>query len=243
MTFQPQPVDPRAPSGLPGAYQVQPNVTASPAFLTQAFTWMFAGLLLTAGIAAYVWSNASLLDFAASNFIFVIIAQLALVVVISAGINRLGATAALGLFFVYAATLGLTVGLIVSLYTGASVASAFLSAAAMFGGAALYGATTKRSLAGLGAIASMAVFGLVAALVVNVFLGSSTIGYIISIAGVALFTALTAFDVQQIESGAYVMRTGSVEKAAVLGALKLYLDFINLFLFLLRILGGSAGRR
>jgi FtsH-binding integral membrane protein len=235
VTFQPQPT---RPTGLPGAYQVQPSAVASSAFLTQAFTWMFAGLLVTAGIAAYVWSSESLLAFAANNLLIVFLAQLALVVVISAGINRLGATVALGLFFVYAASLGLTVGLIVSLYTGTSVASAFVSAAAMFGGAALYGATTKRSLAGLGAMASMGLFGLVAAVVVNVFLGSDTVGFVISIVGVVVFTALTAFDIQRIQGGALMARTGSLEKAAVLGALTLYLDFINLFLFLLRILGG-----
>jgi FtsH-binding integral membrane protein len=218
--------------------QQRATTAATPALLVQAFTWMFAGLLVTAGIAAYVWSNETLLAFAAKNLIFVFLAQLALVFVISGGINRLGATAALGLFFVYAASLGLTVGLIVSFYTGTSVASAFLSASAMFGGAALYGVATKRSLAGLGGTLSMALFGLLAAIVVNVFLGSSTIGFVISIAGVVLFTVLTAYDVQQIQSGALLARTGSVEKAAVLGALKLYLDFINLFLFLLRILGG-----
>jgi FtsH-binding integral membrane protein len=238
VTFQPEP---NRPAGLPGAYQVQPSAVASPAFLTQAFTWMSAGLLVTAGIAAYVWSSESLLAFAASNLLVVFLGQLALVVVISAGINRLGATVALGLFFVYAATLGLTVGLVVSLYTGTSVASAFVSAAAMFGGAALYGATTKRSLAGLGAMASIGLFGLVAAVVVNVFLGNDTVGFVISIVGVVVFTALTAFDIQRIQGGALMARTGSVEKAAVLGALRLYLDFINLFLFLLRVLGG--GRR
>jgi FtsH-binding integral membrane protein len=154
------------------------------------------------------------------------------------GDRRISATIALALFFVYAASLGLTVGLIVSAYTGASVATAFLSASAMFGGAALYGWTTKRSLAGLGGTLMMGVFGLIVASVVNVFLGSDTIGWIVSIVGVVLFTALTAFDVQRIASGSLVAMTGSVEKAAVYGALSLYLDFINLFLFLLRLLGG-----
>jgi FtsH-binding integral membrane protein len=144
---------------------------------------------------------------------------------------------ALGLFFVYAASLGLTVGLIVSAYTTASVATAFLSASAMFGGAALYGATTKRSLVGIGGFLSMAVLGLVVAIVVNVFLGSSTIGLIISIIGVVVFTALTAYNVQRIQAGDLVAQYGSVEKASVIGALSLYLDFINLFLFLLRIFG------
>jgi FtsH-binding integral membrane protein len=247
VTFQPQPNSSQTP-GLPGAYQLpspqaQPSITASLAFLTQAFTWMFAGLLLTAGIAAYVWSSESLRTFAANNILIVLLAQLAIVFIISGGIDRLSATLALGLFFVYAATLGLSVGLIVSLYTGSSVASAFLSAAAMFGGAALYGATTKRSLAGVGAFASsMAIFGIIAAFVVNFFLGSSLVGYVISVAGVVVFTVLTAYDVQRIESGQLVVQTGSVEKAAVIGALRLYLDFINLFLFLLRILGGG-GRR
>ena len=118
-----------------------------------------------------------------------------------------------------------------------SVATAFLSAGAMFGGAALYGATTRRSLAGLGGTLTMGLFGLIVASVVNVFLGSSTIGWVLSVGGVILFTALTAYDVQKISSGALVAATGSIEKAAVLGALHLYLDFINLFLFLLRLTG------
>ena len=156
---------------------------------------------------------------------------------IQALIGRISATLALGLFFVFAASLGLSIGLIVGYYTGASVAAAFLSAGAMFGGAALYGYTTKRSLASIGAFASMAVLGLFVAMIVNVFLGSGPIGYIISIIGVVLFTILTAWDVQRISSGQLVAALGSVEKAAVIGALHLYLDFVNLFLFLLRILG------
>jgi FtsH-binding integral membrane protein len=208
------------------------------AFLTQAFFWMFAGLLVTAAVAAFAQVNTGLLSFAAHNFLLVIIAQFALVLVIQFGIARLNATAALGLFFVYAASLGITIGLIVSLYTGTSVVTAFVSASAMFGGAALYGYTTKRSLAGIGAFAYMAVFGLVVAIAVNWFVGSSTLGFIISIVGVLLFTVLTAWDVQRISSGQLVDRLGSVEKAAVIGALHLYLDFINLFLFLLRLSGG-----
>lgn len=207
------------------------------AFLTQAFFWMFAGLLLTAAVAAFAQFNQSLLAFAAEYFIVLFLAQLALVMVISAGISKLNATAALGLFFVYAASLGITIGLIVSLYTGESVVAAFLSSGAMFGGAALYGYTTKRSLAGIGGFASMGMFGLIVAMIVNVFLASGPLGYIISAIGVLIFTVLTAWDVQRISSGDLVQRTGSVEKAAVIGALNLYLDFINLFLFLLRLFG------
>jgi len=208
------------------------------AFLTHAFTWMFAGLLLTAGVSAVVTTNTGLLSFAAENFLWLFLGQLALVMVISWAISRISATVALALFFVYAASLGLTVGLIVSLYTTESVATAFLAASAMFGGAALYGWTTKRSLAGLGGTLMMGLIGLIVASVVNVFLGATIVGWIISLAGVAIFTALTAYDVQRISSGSLVAATGSVEKAAVYGALSLYLDFVNLFLFLLRLLGG-----
>jgi FtsH-binding integral membrane protein len=207
------------------------------ALLTQAFLWMFAGLLLTAGVAAVVQTNKQLLQFAEDYFLLLLIGQLVVVFAINLGINRLGATAALGLFFVYAASLGLTIGLIVSAYTGTSVATAFLTASAMFGGAALYGATTKRSLVGIGGFLSMAVFGLFVALIVNVFLPSGPFGLVISIVGVVIFTALTAYNVQRIQAGDLVARYGSVEKAAVIGAVTLYLDFINLFLFLLRIFG------
>jgi FtsH-binding integral membrane protein len=209
------------------------------AFLTQAFVWMFAGLILTAGVAALVQTNESLIEFARANFFLLFIGQLALVFVIGLGIGRLSATVALGLFFVYAASLGLTVGLIVSAYTSTSVATAFLSSAAMFGGAALYGATTKRSLVGLGPILGMALFGLIVAVVVNIFLPTGPLGLLISLVGVVLFTVLTAYDVQRIQTGSLVAAYGSVEKAAVIGALNLYLDFINLFLFLLRLLGSG----
>jgi hypothetical protein len=239
VTFQPN-----QSGGGTGQPTVQQNVLAAQAgaavkgaFLTQAFIWMFAGLMLTAAVSAFVWNNEALLNFAADYFIVLFIAQIALVLVISAGIRRLNATAALGLFFVYAASLGLTIGLIVSLYTQTSVAAAFLSAGAMFGGAALYGYTTKRSLAGIGGFATMGLFGLIVAMIVNVFLGSGPLGYIISVIGVLIFTVLTAWDVQRINSGQLVEATGSVEKAAVIGALNLYLDFINLFLFLLRLFG------
>jgi FtsH-binding integral membrane protein len=224
-----------APS--PSALGVKPDARLQSAFLTQAFVWMFAGLLVTAGVAAVVQSNTQLTDFAADNFFILIIAQLGLVLGISALINRINATLALGLFFIYAASLGITIGLIVTAYTGESVATAFLSASAMFGAAALYGATTKRSLTGLGGILFMGLIGIIVASVLNIFLGSTMLSWVISVVGVVIFTALTAYDVQRIQAGDLAARTGSMEKAAVIGALHLYLDFINLFLFLLRLLG------
>jgi len=236
------------PVGNTPGYGAQPSqqvsVQTQGAFLTHAFTWMFAGLLLSAIVALAVQGSAALQSFAEDAFLPLIIGQLALVLVISWGISRVNATVALGLFFVYAASLGLTLGLIVSAYAAeqggeASVVEAFVSASVMFGAAAVYGATTKRSLAGMGGILVMGLVGLIVAMVVNLFLASSTVDLVISVIGVVLFTALTAWDVQRISVGQLVAMTGSVEKAAVLGALRLYLDFINLFLFLLRLFGGA----
>jgi FtsH-binding integral membrane protein len=239
------PTAPAAPvvrgiGATPSALGVKPDARLAQAFLTQAFMWMFAGLLLTAGVAYVVQSNPKLLEFAEGNFFLLFLAQLGIVMVIAGAINRISATAALALFFVYAATLGVTIGLIVASYTTGSVASAFLSASAMFGAAAIYGHVTQRSLARIGSIAIMGVFGLLVAMLVNLFLQSAPITYLISIVGVVLFTALTAYDVQRIQSGDLAARLGSMEKAAVIGALQLYLDFINLFLFMLRLMGGRS---
>ena len=222
----------------PSMLGVRPDARLASAFLTQAFVWMFAGLLLSAGVAWTVQANEQLIGFARDSFFLLFIGQLLLVVAISAGINRINASVALLLFFVYAATLGVTLGLIVSLYTGASVVTAFLSASAMFGAAAFYGAVTKRSLAGLGGFLFMGLIGLMVAMVLNLFLASSAISWVVSIVGVVIFTALTAYDVQRIGAGDLAARTGSMEKAAVIGALRLYLDFINLFLFMLRLFSG-----
>jgi uncharacterized protein len=227
----------RSPFATPSNLGVKPSAQLSSAFLTQAFAWMFVGLLLTAGVSWFVQGNPRILNIIGGNVLLLFIAQLALVVIISGAINKLSATAALGLFFVYAASVGLTVGLIVSFYTQASVAQAFLSAAAMFGAAAIYGATTKRSLAGLGGILFMGLIGLIVASVLNIFLNSGMLSYIISIIGIVIFTALTAYDVQRIQNGDLAAATGSLEKGAVIGALHLYLNFINLFLFFLRLFG------
>jgi FtsH-binding integral membrane protein len=229
----------QSPYASPSTLGVRPAAQLSAAFLTQAFAWMFVGLLLTAGVAFVVQSNERLLEFAGQWTLLILLAQLALVFVISGAINRLSATAALGLFFVYAASVGLTIGLIVSFYTTASVATAFLSASAMFGAAAIYGAVTKRSLAGLGGILFMGLIGLIVAMVLNIFLASGTLSLVISVVGIVIFTALTAYDVQRIQNGDLAAWTGSMEKGAVYGALSLYLNFINLFLFFLRLFGGS----
>jgi uncharacterized protein len=231
--------NPNAPYASPAQLGVKPDARLQAAFLSHAFLWMFVGLLVTAAVAYVVQSNPRILEFAYDSFFILFLIQIGIVVAISAAINKLSATAALGLFLVYAATLGITIGAIVFAYTETSVVTAFVSASAMFGAAALYGATTKRSLAGLGGILFMGLIGLLVASVLNIFLHSSQVSWIISIVGIVIFTALTAYDVQKIQSGALAAQTGSMEKAAVIGALQLYLDFINLFLFFLRLTGSQ----
>ena len=167
------------------------------------------------------------------------IVQIALVVGISAGINRLSATVALGLFFAYAALMGVTLSFIFIAYNLGSIAAAFVSAAGMFGAAAAYGAITKRSLASIGGYAFMGLIGIViASLWSTSSCAATSVSWIISILGIGIFVVLTAWDVQKISRGQLAAATGSMEKGAVLGALSLYLDFINIFLFLLRLMGG-----
>src|SRR3990172_6167644 len=221
----------------PTSLGVRPSTQLASALLTQAFVWMFAGLLLTTIVASLVQSEPRLLQLAYQYWFLLFVGQLALVVGITAAMKKISATVALLLFFVYAASVGLTVGLIVKAYTDTSVAAAFFSAAAIFGAAAIYGAVTKRTLAGIGPTLFIGVIGLIVASVVNIFLVNDGISFIISVVGVVIFTALTAYDVKRITSGDYAAAAGSLEKAAVFSALALYLDFINIFLFLLRIFG------
>ena len=134
--------------------------------------------------------------------------------------------------------MGVTLSFIFIAYSFGSITAAFVSAAGMFGAASAYGAITKRSLASIGGYAFMGLIGIVIASLVNLFLQSSSISWIISILGIGIFVVLTAWDVQKISNGQYAAATGSMEKGAVLGALSLYLDFINIFLFLLRLMGG-----
>jgi hypothetical protein len=225
----------------PSQLGVRPAPALVQQLLVGAFGWMFAGLLLTSAVAYMVTASLGLTSTIQGLWLPLIIGQLILGMALQLGINRFSATVGLLLFFVYAASIGLVVGVVVQHYAGESVVAAFVSTAAMFGGAALFGAVTKRSLAGVGGLASLAVIGLFVAIVVNVFLRSTMIGFLISIIGVVLFTALTAWDVQRIVSGQYAAITRSAERASVLAAFHLYLDAINLFLFLLRIFGG--GRR
>src|SRR3954447_19447063 len=168
------PARPVAPgvSATPSALGVKPDARLANAFLSQAFLWMFAGLFVTAGVAYFVQSNASLLNFARGSAFLLIMIQLGIALGIMGAINRISATVALGLFFVYAATLGISIGYIVSFYTTGSVATAFLSASAMFGAAAIYGHVTKPLLSAPPPLLFMGIFGLFIAMLVNIFLAS-----------------------------------------------------------------------
>jgi len=242
------PYNPNTPPPVPltpSQLGVRPAPELVQKLLVGAFGWMFAGLLLSAGVAYLVGSSFELYHRVVQYWFFIFIAQLVLSVVIQGAINKLSPTVSLLLFFVFCATMGLTIGVIVAnvmaTQGGATaVASAFLSAAGMFAGAAIYGGVTKRDLSGMRGILFMGVFGIFIAMLVNAFLlRSESIYFVISIIGVLLFTALTAYDVQRITRGDYAAWTKSIERASVVAALHLYLNFINLFLFLLRIFGGS----
>jgi FtsH-binding integral membrane protein len=223
---------------LPSQLGVRPAPELANRFLVQSFGWMFAGLLLTTAISTVVATNPTLIDAVARSWLVFVFAQLGLGIGIQVLMPRLSATLGLGLFFVFAATMGVTVGVIVSLYKYESVITSFFGASAMFGAAAIYGATTKRSLNSIGGFLFMGMIGLLVASVVNIWLGSSAFGWIIALIGVVVFTAYTAYDVQKISYGDYAASLGSVEKASVLGAIHLYINFVNIFLFLLRLTGG-----
>ncbi|MER3418752.1 MAG: hypothetical protein C4343_06620 [Chloroflexota bacterium] len=226
----------RSPSSL----GVRPAAALSTAFLSQAFFWMFVGLLVTTGVGLLL-SGLSDEQFArlAGLWLPIVLVQLGLAVTLSLAIRRLSATAALGLFFVYAASMGVTLGIVLRVYAPGTVLAAGLSAASIFGAASIYGAVTGRDLTRLGAYLFMALVGVLVALVVNLFLGSSLVGFIVSVIGVVVFTGLTAYDVQRIGRGELAAWTESMEKGAVMGAFVLYLDFVNLFLMLLRLFGTS----
>jgi len=160
--------------------------------------------------------------------------------VLSGMISRLSAFAATALFVVYSALMGAFLSSVLLVYTGASVMSTFVTCAAMFGGMSIYGTGTKRDLTGMGSFMMMGLFGLIIAMIVNIFLQSSAMTFVISALGVVIFTGLTAYDTQKIRAfgeNAPLDDATAIRRGALLGALTLYLDFINLFLMLLRLMG------
>jgi FtsH-binding integral membrane protein len=210
------------------------------AFMLKVYNYMGLGLALTGAVAFFTSSSPALMQviFGSPLQWLVMLSPFAFVLVLSFGINRLRPATAQLLFWAFAGVMGLSLSSIFIVYTGTSIARVFFITASVFGAMSLYGYTTKKSLASWGSFLFMGLIGVVIAMVVNVFLASSALHFIISVAGVLVFTGLTAYDTQQIKQE-YYAGDGAVvvEKKAIMGALRLYLDFINLFIMLMHLLG------
>lgn len=211
-------------------------------YLTRVYNWMALALFITGLIAYYAASSEQLRNLIfGSKFVFygLIIGELLLVVYLSRSIQKMSQSTAIFVFLVYAVLNGLTMSVIFMIYTTSSIASTFYITAGTFGVMSLYGYYTKNDLTKLGNLAMMGLVGIIIASIVNIFFQNDMMGWIITYLGVAIFVGLTAYDTQKLkEIGANGFRNGeSMEKTAIMGALTLYLDFINLFLFLLRIFG------
>ena len=219
--------------------QVQVN-----SFIRSVYNWMAIGLGITGFIAYYVAHTPALVQMIFSNqilFFGLIIAELGLVIAISARIQKMQASTATALFVLYSALNGATLSMIFLIYTASSITSTFFICAGTFVACSIYGWTTKRDLTSVGGFMAMGLIGIIIASVVNIFLRSPAMHMIISYIGVIVFVGLTAYDTQHLKNMAMTqpdgLEAGVVRKGAILGALKLYLDFINLFLMLLRIFG------
>jgi FtsH-binding integral membrane protein len=222
------------------------------AYMIRVYNYMAAGVALT-GVVAWLTFNAAVQSgangqlvltsfgqaiFSGPMMIVLFIGTLGLVFYLSFRVHKLQPTTALGLFLLYAGLLGLMLSSIFLAYTGASITRTFFISAASFGALSLYGYTTKRDLSPIGSFLIMGLFGLILAMIVNIFLASPGLEFAISAIGVLIFAGLTAWDTQKIKEMYDVNDDGTVAgRKAVMGALALYLDFINLFLFLLRFLG------
>lgn len=228
----------------------QPGLATQPlakTFIASVFSWMGIALGISA-ITAYVFGtdpsymnylrDAGTLRLTGLGYI-VMFAPLGLVLLMGFGINRLSSTALTAVFLIYSVLMGMSLSFIFLMYTMASIYTIFLASAAMFGVMALVGYTTKTDLTKLGSLLLMALIGIIIAAVINMFLASSGLSYIISFVAVIVFTGLTAYDVQKLKNIGTQVEAGteSTAKMGIMGALTLYLDFINLFLALLRLFG------
>lgn len=213
-------------------------------FIRSVYNWMAIGLALTGFVAYYVANTPAIINRIVQNpmvLFGLIIGELALVFFLIARVHRIQATTATAIFVFYAALNGVVLSLIFLVYTRASITSTFFVCAATFVACSIYGYTTKRDLTSVGGFMAMGLIGIIIASVVNIFIKSSAMSMIISYVGVLVFVGLTAYDTQKLKEMALTqpadVGAAAVRKGAIMGALTLYLDFINLFLFLLRILG------
>jgi uncharacterized protein len=216
--------------------------TRTRGLLSRIYAFMAIALCITACVAFYVFRQPAIMELLLTNRWVVLgffLAQLALVIVLSVAISRLSYPVALFIFFLYSALMGITFSTILLVYTQSSIYTAFFVTSGMFAALALYGYATKADLTAVGNYTLMGLFGLIIGFIVNLFLGNSLLDYILTIAGVIIFSVLTAYDVQKLKrlSEALHENDEMENKIAVVGALTLYLDFINLFLMLLRLVG------
>jgi len=219
-----------------------PAALASPTsvFLNAVYGWMCFGLVVTAATAWFTASSPSLVRTILANgplFWSLAFAQLAIVFFLSARVQQLTSTTAAVLFIAYSALTGITLSFVLLAFTGESIATTFLVSGGAFAGLAVYGTTTKRSLSGLGQFLFMGLAGVVLASIVGIFWRSDALQFVLSFVGVFVFAGLTAYDAQRLAVMARQAPPEDVSSYAIVGALALYLDFINLFLFLLRFTG------
>ena len=213
-------------------------------YMLKVYNYMGLGLVVT-GLVAYFTSQWAMSSPANAELLYgsplawvLMLSPLAFVLVLSFGINKLSVPAAQATFWAFAAVMGLSLSSIFLVYTGASIAKVFFITAATFGAMSLYGYTTKRDLTGMGNFLMMGLIGIIIASIVNIFMQSSMMDFVISVIGVLIFTGLTAYDTQKIkESYSNAFSSETLAKGAIMGALSLYLDFINLFMMLLRLFG------
>jgi uncharacterized protein len=211
-------------------------------FMVRVYNWMGAGLALTGGMSWYVSTNETILNILVTNpmlFMVLFLVEIGLVFYLAARVMRMSASQAMGVFFLYAGLNGVTLAPLFLLYTTASLASTFMVTAGMFGAMSFYGYTTKKDLTSWGSFLFMGLVGIILASIVNMFMQSSAIYWIVTYAGILIFVGLTAYDTQKIKEMNILGNEGTDEdtKEAIRGALKLYLDFINLFIMLLRVMG------
>ena len=207
-------------------------------YMSHVYGWMTVGLLLTALVAWFASSNLALIQLLSKGMWVLLIAELALVFVISGMINRLSGAAATTLFMLYSVLNGCTFSIYFKIYTSSSIASVFFITAGMFGALAFYGYTTKRDLSGFGRFLFMGLIGLVIASLVNMFANSDPLMWAVTYIGVFVFAGLTAYDTQKLKElgdGLPQDDQNIFRRFVIIGALQLYLDFINLFIMLLRI--------
>jgi hypothetical protein len=211
------------------------------AFLRRVYGWMAAGLAITALTAVAVVGSPAILQVVSGNrivFLGLIAAQLGLVFFLSGRAAALAPGTAAALFAVYSALTGVTLSVLLLAYTGESVATTFVITAGMFAALAAFGTVTSRSLAGVGQFFFMGLIGLLLATLLGMFWHSDALQFLISVVGVLVFTGLTAWDAQRLRQMALTVPEGQAGSMAIAGALSLYLNFINLFLFMLRFTGG-----